>query len=164
VLQTDPAVHDKKKRSDHPAAVQLFSPEWTSGSDDVAAAKTPWPSGNQASKRRVEEEKIIENTASTLKEGLPTGSTGTVGAKAISDFSSVLSSMFNQWQECNKFQNVDPSLRNSYEELLIKQKIYEMEHLQKSREGVHEQQLQQNQQWIEEEQRNEQQQIQQEEE
>jgi len=145
-LQTNPSICEKKKRADNTSAVQLFSPEGTSGSDDVAVGKTPRPTGNKASKRRVEEEKTMENLASKLKDGFSTGSTGTVVAKAITDFSSVLSSMFNQWQECNKFQNVDPSLRNSYEELLIKQKIYEMEHLQKSREGVHEQQLQQNQQ------------------
>jgi len=102
-LQTNPSICEKKKRADNTSAVQLFSPEGTSGSDDVAVGKTPRPTGNKASKRRVEEEKTMENLASKLKDGFSTGSTGTVVAKAITDFSSVLSSMFNQWQERNQF-------------------------------------------------------------
>jgi hypothetical protein len=102
-LQTNPSICEKKKRADNTSAVQLFSPEGTSGSDDVAVGKTPRPTGNKAAKRRVEEEKIMENVASKLKDGFSTGSTGTVVAKAITDFSSVLSSMFNQWQERNQF-------------------------------------------------------------
>jgi hypothetical protein len=67
-------------------------------------------------------QQVIRLQKGGLKSGFSTGSTGTVVAKAITDFSSVLSSMFNQWQERNQFQNVDPSLRKKYEELLIKQK------------------------------------------
>jgi hypothetical protein len=49
--------------------------------------------------------------------------------------------MFNQWQERNQFQNVDPSLRKKYEELLIKQKKIELEQMQRSREAIHDKQL-----------------------
>jgi hypothetical protein len=58
-LQTNPSIRDKKKRADNPAAVQLFSPEGTSGTDDAAVGKNPCPSGSKASKRRVEEEKLL---------------------------------------------------------------------------------------------------------
>jgi hypothetical protein len=39
-LQTNPSICEKKKRADNTSAVQLFSPEETSGSDDVAVGKT----------------------------------------------------------------------------------------------------------------------------
>jgi len=75
----------------------------------------------------VEEEKIIDNVTSKLKEGYASGGTGTLVAKAITEFSSVLSSFFNQWQENNMCQSVYPSLCKTYQELLMKEKIHELE-------------------------------------
>jgi hypothetical protein len=65
-----------------------------------------------------------------LKEGLASGGTCVVVAKAITDFSAVLSSFFLQWQESNMYQSVDPQLLKSYQELLIKEKISELEEKQ----------------------------------
>jgi len=63
-LQSNPSIQDNKKREDLPEAVILFIPEGTSGSDEAEASsgkKLPRPSGSKASKRRVEEEKIMDN-------------------------------------------------------------------------------------------------------
>jgi hypothetical protein len=156
-LQSNPSIRDKKKREDLPEAVTLFIPEGTSGSDEAEAAsgkKIPRPSGSKGSKRRVEEEKIMDNVASKLKEGLPVVSTGAVVAKVITDFSSVLSSLFNQWQEQNQYQNVDPVLQKTYKELLIKKKITELEHSLRNHDTHHqviqEEQIEQQQQIMEE--------------
>jgi hypothetical protein len=85
------------------------------------------PIGNKAAKRKVEEEKIIDNVTSKLKEGYASGGTGTLVAKAITEFSSVLSSFFDQWQDTNICQSVDPLLRKKYQELVMKEKIHELE-------------------------------------
>jgi hypothetical protein len=67
-LQTNPFIRSKKKGQD-PELVTLFSPEGTSGSDEAANGRTPRPIGNKAAKRKVGEEKIIDNVTSKLKEG-----------------------------------------------------------------------------------------------
>jgi hypothetical protein len=81
---------------------------------------------NKAAKRKVEEEKILENVTSKLKDGYSSGCTGTLVAKAITDFF-VLSSFFNHWQESNMCQSVEMMLRKTYRELLMKEKIHELE-------------------------------------
>jgi hypothetical protein len=81
----------------------------------------------------VEEKNIINNVTSKLKEGYASGGTGTLVAKAITEFSSVLSSFFNQWQDTKICQSVDPSLRKTYQKLAMKEKIYELEKKQKRR-------------------------------
>jgi hypothetical protein len=68
-----------------------------------------------------------------LKEGLASGGTSVVVAKAITDFSSVLPPFFLQWQESNMYQSVDPQLCKSYQELLIKEKISEVDEKQSQR-------------------------------
>jgi len=68
-LQTNPCVRSKKKKGQDPELVTLFSPEGTSGSDEAANGRTPRPIGNKAAKRKVGEEKIIDNVTSKLKEG-----------------------------------------------------------------------------------------------
>ena len=125
----------KKKAKESEVAIQLFSPDGTSESYDAGNATLPRPIGNKASKRKVEEEKIIDNVTSKLKEGHSSGGTGTLVAKAITDFSFVLSSFFNQWQDTIMCQSVDPSLRKTYQELLMKEKIYELEKKQQQRMG-----------------------------
>ena len=50
--------------------------------------------GNRASKRNFEEEKIVDNVTSRLKNGYTSSGMGLV-AKAIADFSSVLSSFLH---------------------------------------------------------------------
>ncbi len=127
-LQTSPAVCLKKEKAkESEVAIQLFSPDGTSGSYDAGNATLPCPIGNKASKRKVEEEKNIDNVTSKLKEGCSSGGTGTLVAKAITDFSFVLSSFFNQLQDTIMCQSVDPSLCKTYQELLMKEKIYELE-------------------------------------
>jgi len=133
-LQTNLAVHLKKKETkESKASTQLFSPDETSGSNDAGNASMPRPIWNKAAKRKVEEEKIIENVTSKLKDGYSSGGTGTLVAKAITDFSSVLSFFFNQWQETNMCQSVHPSLCKTHQELLMKEKIHELEKRQQRR-------------------------------
>ncbi len=74
----------------------------------------------------MEEEKINENVTSKLKDGYSSGGTGRLVAKAITDFSSVLSSFFNQWQETNMCQSIHPSLCKTYQELLMKETIHDL--------------------------------------
>lgn len=56
--------------------------------------KTLHNMGNRASKRNFEEEKIVDNVTSRLKNGFTSSGMGLV-AKAIADFSSVLSSFLH---------------------------------------------------------------------
>jgi len=126
-LQTNLAVHLKKKETkESKASTQLFSPDETSGSNDAGNASMPRPIWNKAAKRKVEEEKINENVTSKLKDGYSSGGTGRLVAKAITDFSSVLSSFFNQWQETNMCQSIHPSLCKTYQELLMKETIHDL--------------------------------------
>jgi hypothetical protein len=92
------------------------------------------PPGTKAAKRKKEEEAIIENATTKLKDITALGGSGPAVAAAIKDFSSVLSSFFADWQEKTSFQAVDPELRKTYEELKIKERIHEMQQKQKLRE------------------------------
>jgi hypothetical protein len=89
--------------------------------------------------------KIMDSVASNLKEGLPIVSTSAVVAKVITDFSSVLFTLFNKWQEQNQYQNVDPVLPKTYKELLIKKKITELEHSLRTHDAIKEKQITQHQ-------------------
>jgi hypothetical protein len=89
--------------------------------------------GKNSSKRRAEEERIIENVSAKLKNGFT--STGSVAvASAINDFSSVLSSFFKDWQDTAAFALADAALWKQYDELRLKERIWEMQQQQRARE------------------------------
>jgi hypothetical protein len=133
-LQTNPAVREKKKRMEDDG-VDDSTPTGTDSDDEKQKAleKFPRPSGNKMAKRKKEEEAIIENVTSKLKNVNSAGS-GHAVAAAINDFSSVLSTFFADWRKQTSFQLVDPALRKTYEELIIKERIFEMQQKQKQRE------------------------------
>lgn len=129
-LQTNPAVREKKKRMDDDG-VDDSTPTGTDTDDENQ--KVSRPIGNRQAKRKKEEEAIIENVTSKLKNVSSCGA-GSAVAAAINDFSSVLSTFFADWREQTSFQAVDPALRKTYEELKIKERIFEMQQKQKDRE------------------------------
>ena len=129
-LQSNPVVRANKKKQ--PDVCDLVSPEGTSGSDDQKSGRDRRPLGNKLAKRKLEEEHIMDNVATKLKQNVPAGGSGKEVALAIKDFSSVISSFFADWQEKSSYQCVDPALRKTYEELKIKEKIMEMQRKQRA--------------------------------
>jgi hypothetical protein len=71
--------------------------------DEVLVTRQTNPNGTKKSKRRQEEEKIIEKVSSTLKENLsPAREDGTsshVLAAALRQFTSLLTKSFHSWQD-----------------------------------------------------------------
>jgi len=65
--------------------------------------RTAHPMGNKTSKRRAEEEKIIESVSSSLQKGLNqgnnAGSSAGVLAAALSQFTNVISTSLQQWHD-----------------------------------------------------------------
>ena len=133
-LQTNPAVREKKKKMEDDGVYDI-TPTGTDSDDEKQKAleKCPRPSGNKMAKQKKEEEAIIVNVTSKLKNVNSAGS-GRAVAAAINDFSSVLSTFFADWREQTSFQLVDPALRKTYEELKIKERIFVMQQKQKQRE------------------------------
>ena len=130
-LQTNPTVREKKRKAS--AEGDQSNREVSSGNDDMQLEDQKFhrPPGTKAAKRKKEEEGIIENVTTKLKDTTALGGSGAAVAVAIKDFSSVLSSFFADWQEKTSFHAVDPELRKTYEELKIKERIREMQQKQK---------------------------------
>ena len=130
-LQTNPTVREKRRKAS--AEGDQSNREVSSGNDDMQLEDQKFhrPPGTKAAKRKKEEEGIIENVTTKLKDITALGGSGPAVAVAIKDFSSVLSSFFADWQEKTSFQAVDPELRKTYEELKMKERIREMQQKQK---------------------------------
>jgi hypothetical protein len=106
-LQSNPNVRDKKKTR---AAGGQEEGQGSSTDDVVLEQRSTRPQGNKAAKRKAEEDLIVENVTTRLKDVASSTSSGTAVASAIKDFSSVLSAFFADWQEKTNFQSVDPAL------------------------------------------------------
>jgi len=138
-LASNPTVQKKRKKEADDVKVEVEEvgsgrEKANSSSSDQTSCKEPRPMGTNASKRRAEEERIIENVSAKLKNGFT--STGSVAvASAINNFSSVLSSFFKDWQDRAAFASADAALRKQYDELRLKERIWEMQQQQRAREA-----------------------------
>jgi len=119
-LQSNPVVKEKKKRSvPNYNDDEEVSPGGSSGD-------YPRPLGNKLAKRKKDEEDIMNNVMSKLKDGRQELNSSSVIAHAIKDFSSMMAGFLNQYSERMSYQNVSPELRKEFEELALKEKIYKM--------------------------------------
>lgn len=88
------------------------SPNPNSSNLETPHSRESCPTGNKASKRRQVEEKLLENVSSKLKEGLSNNNSSGAGV----------------------YNNANPQLKKRYDELLLKEKIYQLEEVQRRRE------------------------------
>jgi hypothetical protein len=139
-LSSNPCVRATNKRK---AAIspddgnQLFSPGPNSSTVETPSHRDSRPLGKKASKRRQEEDKIIENVSSQLRDGLsnnPSSDAGIAIANALGHFTTIISTTLQHWQDRQSYENADPELKKRYDELLLKEKIYQMEETQRRRE------------------------------
>ena len=138
-LASNPTVQKKRKKEADEVKVEVEEvgsgrEKANSISSDQTLCKEPRPMGTNASKRRAEEERIIENVSAKLKNGFTSTGSAAV-ASAINDFSSVLSSFFKDWQDRAAFASADAALRKQYDELRLKERIWEMQQQQRAREA-----------------------------
>jgi hypothetical protein len=79
----------------------------------------------------------IRNKASKLKDGLHNNNNssgaGLAIAKAIGDFTNILSTTLQQWNDRQAYENANPDLKKRYDELLIMEKVHQMEEAQRRR-------------------------------
>jgi len=128
-LQSNPVVKEKKKRSvPNYNDDEEVSPGGSSGD-------YPRPLGNKLAKRKKDEEDIMNNVMSKLKDGRQELNSSSVIAHAIKDFSSMMAGFLNQYSERMSYQNVSPELRKEFEELALKEKIYKMREEQAQRQA-----------------------------
>jgi hypothetical protein len=128
-LQSNPVVKEKKKRSvSNYNDDEEVSPGGSSGD-------YPRPLGNKLAKRKKDEEDIMNNVMSKLKDGRQELNSSSVIAHAIKDFSSMMAGFLNQYSERMSYQNVSPELRKEFEELALKEKIYKMREEQAQRQA-----------------------------
>jgi hypothetical protein len=138
-LASNPTVQKKRKKEADDVKVEVEEvgsgrEKANSSSSDQTSCKEPRPMGTNASKRRAEEERIIENVSGKLKNGFTSTGSAAV-ASAINDFSIVLSSFFKDWQDRAAFASADAALRKQYDELRLKERIWEMQQQQRAREA-----------------------------
>ncbi len=164
-LASNPIVRasNKRKASISPDdGTQLFSPDPTTSTLETPRQHESRPMGKKASKRRQVEEKIMENVSSKLKDGISNNNTSSAGvaiAKALGDFTNIISTTLQHWQDRQSYENANPELKKRYDELLLKEKIYQMEEAQRRRE-TEQQRLNETQQHVNEtQQQNEMQQL-----
>jgi hypothetical protein len=118
---------------------ELFSPDPNIYTLETPNERESRPIGNKASKRRQEEEKILESVTSKLKDGLHNNNSGGAGfaiAKAIGDFTNILAMTLQQWNDRQSYDNSNPELKKRYDELLIMEKVHQMEAAQRRREAL----------------------------
>ena len=130
----------KRKPSISPDnGTELFSPDPNIYTLETPNERESRPIGNKASKRRQEEEKILESVTSKLKDGLHNNNSGGAGfaiAKAIGDFTNILAMTLQQWNDRQSYDNSNPELKKRYDELLIMEKVHQMEEAQRRREAL----------------------------
>jgi len=88
--------------------------------------------GTKKSKRVVKEEKIIENVSAAIQGTVNSGnnnnySASAVLAAALEKFTVVITTSIQSWQEGHAYNNADPDLRRKYDNLILLQKISQME-------------------------------------
>jgi hypothetical protein len=89
------------------------------------------PTGTKASKRRQEEEKIVEHVKELLKETVNVStnnhSSSALLATAFNQFAAVLSTGLQQWQERSSYINANPEIKRKYNNLVLMECIKAME-------------------------------------
>ena len=92
-LQSNPVVKEKKKRSvSNYNDDEEVSPGGSSGD-------YPRPLGNKLAKRKKDEEDIMNNVVSKLKDGRQELNSSSIIAHAIKDFSLMMAGFLNQYSE-----------------------------------------------------------------
>jgi hypothetical protein len=93
------------------------------------------PMGTKKSKTVVKEEKIIEKVSAAIQGTMNSGNSNNnnnnsasgVLAAALEKFTVVITTSIQSWQEGHVYNNADPDLRNKYNNLILLQKISQME-------------------------------------
>lgn len=97
------------------------------------STNTKRPAGSKAAKRKIEEEKIVENVKDSLKGTLlPKGSStnsssSALLATAFSHFADMLHTGIQKWTERAAYCNADPEVKRRFDNLVLLQRIKEME-------------------------------------
>lgn len=97
------------------------------------STNTKRPAGSKAAKRKIEEEKIVENVKDSLKGTLlPKGSStnsssSALLATAFSHFADMLHTGIQKWTERAAYCNADPEVKCRFDNLVLLQRIKEME-------------------------------------
>jgi hypothetical protein len=84
------------------------------------------PIGKKKTKRKQEEDKMIENVTEKLKSG-GQGNAGMVLAGALTQFANVFSAGLQEWRDRQAYNNASPTLKKRYDNLIMHARIQQLE-------------------------------------